>query len=82
MEKKMACQRTPLLHTLLNKGLDFLLLAWIINICWTNLTCECATKMFASTIVEKVDMWLSVTQNQLGLCLPFRQRLLFAVMLN
>ena len=38
--------------------------------------------MSASTIVDKADMWLSMGQNWFGLCLPFRQRLLFAIMLN
>ena len=78
----MACQRPPICHLVFNRGLDFLLMSWVIYTCWTNLTCECATRMFASTLVDKVDMWLSVSQTWLGVCLPFRQRLLFAVMLN
>ena len=67
---------------LLNSALSVFLLWWIVHGCWTNLTCDCYTRMSASFIVEKVDMWLLVIQSQAGIHLPFRQQLLFAVMLN
>ena len=65
-----------------NKVLDCMLVGWIVYLTWSNLTCECRTRMFAITVVDKTEMWLSTAQNYFGLCLPFKQSLLFAVMRN
>ena len=66
------CHRPPLAKRLQMLSLKVMLVAWIIYNAWYNLICECRLNGSGRFIVDKVDMWLSFTQNVGGIYLENR----------